>query len=143
MPNTELIDLDPETVLEGKTDKMRKDLQAAYDLAAENNDLGFYKEVLQRYQEEQLEKERNRAAKMATPKSKKAKVVADDDDDVEMADAADEDDSTPPPKKSAKKRKAEDDVEVGLFSIVAVRGSNMNSLPSGQSRSRRDRKSVV
>jgi hypothetical protein len=131
VPNSDLIDLDPDTVIEGKSDKMRKDLQAAYDLAAENNDLRFYKEVLQRYQEEQLEKQRQRAAKAATPKSKKAKVVTDDDEDVEMADAADEDDSTPPPKKSAKKRKAEDSVEVGRSPslIVAVRDSNVFQPP--------------
>lgn len=130
VPNSDLIDLDPETVIEGKTDKMRKDLQAAYDLAAENNDLHFYKDVLRRYQEEQVEKERQKAAKAATPKSKKSKVVT-DDEDVEMADAADEDDSTPPPKKSVKKRKAEDSVEVGRIPSpsVAVHGSNVSQPP--------------
>ncbi|KAK0754177.1 hypothetical protein B0T18DRAFT_32121 [Schizothecium vesticola] len=140
VPNSDLIDLDPDTVIEGKSDKMRKDLQAAYDLAAEHNDLRFYKEVLQRYQEEQLEKERQRAAKAATPKSKKAKVVTDDDEDVEMADAADEDDSTPPPKKSAKKRKAEDSVEppqraesVKKTKIKLTTNANRKSLTAAES----------
>ena len=123
VPNTELIDLDPETVKEGKSDKMRKDLQAAYDLAAENNDLAFYKSVLQQFQDEILEKQKQKAAKAATPKNKKAKAAM-DDEDVEMADATaadeDEDESSPAPKKSVKKRKAEDSAEVCLMSPVVT-----------------------
>jgi len=79
VPNTELIELDPETVLDVKMDKMRKTLQAAHHLAAESHPLSFYKEVLQNYQEELIEQEKAKAAKAATPKGKKSKAISDDD----------------------------------------------------------------
>ncbi|KAL1837431.1 hypothetical protein VTJ49DRAFT_3783 [Mycothermus thermophilus] len=107
VPNTELIDLDPQTVLDVKLDKMRKDLQLAHKLAAEQHPLSYYKELLQSYQEELIEQEKAKAAKLATPKGKKSKArAASEDEDVEMEDAPEED-----PKKSAKKRKAEGSAE--------------------------------
>ncbi len=112
MPNTELIELDPTTVLDVKMDKMRKTLQAAHHLAAESHPLSFYKEVLQNYQEELIEQEKAKAAKAATPKGKKSKVVSEDDEDVDMEDAP-EIDETPAKDKKAKKRKAEETAEVG------------------------------
>jgi hypothetical protein len=113
VPNTELIKLDPETVLDVKLDKMRKTLQAAHHLASENHPLSYYKEVLQNYQEELIEQEKAKAAKAATPKGKKTKTVSDDDDDVEMEDAP-EVDETPAKDKKAKKRKAEESAEVSF-----------------------------
>jgi len=113
--NAELIDLDPDTVQDAKTEKMRKDLQAAHDLAAENNDLDFYKGVLQQFQEDLIEQEKTKAAKAAaTPKSKKSKAVAavDEDDDVDMAEAGEDEDEQPIVKeKKPKKRKAEEAAE--------------------------------
>ncbi len=112
VPNTDLIELDPATVLDVKMDKMRKDLQAAHELAAQSHPLSYYKEVLQQFQEDLIEQERAKAAKAATPaKSKKSKAVVEEDEDVEMADAA-EDESPPAKEKKAKKRKAEDSAEV-------------------------------
>lgn len=102
-----------------KSDKMRKDLQAAHDLAAEHHPLSYYKDVLHQFQEDLIEQEKARAAKAATPKGKKSKSAAaaaedgDEDEDVEMADAAD-DDGTTPKEKKVKKRKAEDSAEVPL-----------------------------
>jgi len=93
-----------------KSDKMRKDLQAAHDLAAAQHPLSHYKELLHQFQEDLIEQEKNKAAKAATPKSKKAKATDDEADDLEMADAGDEDDE--PKDKKAKKRKAEDSAEV-------------------------------
>ncbi|EAQ90892.1 hypothetical protein CHGG_02827 [Chaetomium globosum CBS 148.51] len=110
VPNTELIKLDPETVLDVKLDKMRKTLQAAHHLASENHPLSYYKEVLQNYQEELIEQEKAKAAKAATPKGKKSKALSEDDDDVDMEDAPDVDE-TPAKDKKAKKRKAEDSAE--------------------------------
>lgn len=114
VPNFELIDLDPESVKDIKTDKMRKDLQAAHELAAENHPITYYKEVLQQFQEDLLEQEKAKAAKAATPKGKKSKAAAvdeDEDEDVEMADAPEEDSPPVKEKKVTKKRKAEDSVE--------------------------------
>ncbi|KAK3335532.1 hypothetical protein B0T19DRAFT_10915 [Cercophora scortea] len=110
VPNTELIDLDPETVMDVKMDKMRKDLQAAHELASQSNPLSFYKDVLQQFQEDLLEQEKAKAAKKAaTPKKSKAKapVDEDEDEDVEMADAAEEEEPQTKEKKQ-KKRKAEE-----------------------------------
>lgn len=118
MPNTELIELDHSTVLDVKLDKMKKTLQAAHHLAAENHPLSYYKELLQNYQEDLIQQEKERAAKAATPKGKKSKTVSDEDEDVDMEDASATE--TPAKDKKAKKRKAEESAEVSL--LVAVMG---------------------
>lgn len=106
-----MIDLDPATVLDNvNLEKMRKPLQAAHQLAAENHPLSYYKEVLQNYQEELIEQEKAKAAKAATPKGKKSKAASEDTEDVEMEDAPAAE--TPAKDKKAKKRKAEDNAEV-------------------------------
>lgn len=113
MSNSDLIDLDPATVMDVKMDKMRKDLQLAHELASKNHPLSHYKELLQQFQEELIEQEKAKEAKAAkTPKGKKSKAAADEDGDVDMEDAAEEDGSPPKEKKLAKKRKAEDAAEV-------------------------------
>lgn len=133
IPNTDLVDMDVETV-GNVTSSMRKDLAAAHLLAAEQHDLEFYKEILKNFMEQRaadLEaKEAAKAAKKAEKAAKaekpnkqkrKSKAVVDEDEDaegdIEMADApADleledvEADSSE--KKNKKKRKASDDVEV-------------------------------
>ncbi|KAL2256827.1 hypothetical protein VTK26DRAFT_1062 [Humicola hyalothermophila] len=110
VPNSELIDLDPATVLDVKLDKMKKSLQAAHQLAAENHPLSYYKELLQNYQEDLIQQEKARAAKAATPKGKKSKAVSEEDEDVDMEDAPSASE-TPAKDKKAKKRKAEDNAE--------------------------------
>jgi hypothetical protein len=119
IPNTDLHDLNPETVLDVKMDKMRKDLQAAHQLASENNSLQHYKEVLQHYQDDLLEKQKAKEAKaQSTPakKSKKAKAEVDDDEDVDMADAVEEGVK----EKKAKKRKADESAEVRKDPLYAT-----------------------
>ena len=110
MPNTDLVSLNPDTVADLKTDKMRRDLQVAHDLAAENQPLSYYKEELL-FQEELLEKKRAQVAKAAaTPKGKKKKGAPAEDDDLDMLDVADEEDEDARPaggkKAASKKRKA-------------------------------------
>jgi ATPase subunit of ABC transporter with duplicated ATPase domains len=128
--NTDLHELDPKTVLDEVPAKMTKALEAAYHLAAQENSLDHYKEILQAHQEERLRqeeedkqkalaaeeankaKESAKAAKaQATPAkmSHKKKAKA-EDDDVEMADA-DEEEGSETTKKS-KKRKADGSAEV-------------------------------
>ncbi|KAM7222340.1 PWWP domain containing protein, partial [Rhypophila decipiens] len=115
VPNSDLIELDPATVLDVKLDKMRKDLQAAHKLASEHHDLDYYKEVLQAYQEELLEqaeaKAAKAAAKAATPSKKKTQATTDEEGDVDMADADADDTETPAKEKKTKKRKAEENIE--------------------------------
>ena len=112
VPNSDLIELDPETVLDVKMDKMRKDLQAAHKLAAENHPLQYFKGVLQEFQEDLLAKQKAKEAKAATPKKKKKEEEAEEagDEDEEMADA--DDGTEGKEKKSSKKRKAEENIEV-------------------------------
>lgn len=98
-----MITLDSEKVTEQINSKMRKDLQAAHELAAENYDLDYYKGVLQQFQEELIEKQKAAEAKAAaasTPKGSKKKAKAIADDDIEMEDVDDE-----PSRKKDKKRK--------------------------------------
>lgn len=109
-PNTDLTDLDPTTVADLITPKMRKDLQAAHLLAAEQNDLDYYKNVLREFEEQRLANLEAKAAKSRTPKKKTAEAAVDDDGDLDMADADEGADAEGSEKKSKpKKRKADDD----------------------------------
>lgn len=111
--NKDLIDLDPEKVLDQVNAKMRKDLVLAHELAEQHNDLDYYKGVLQQFQEELLEKQQAAEAKAAAAAAaktskKKSKAVA-VDDDLEMEDV---DDEVPPAStKKDKKRKNPEDAE--------------------------------
>ncbi|PFH60506.1 hypothetical protein XA68_10855 [Ophiocordyceps unilateralis] len=88
------------------TEKMRKDLRAAYELAAEHNPVEHYKEILQSFQEEQIAQEEARKQTVTLKKAKKGKGKALDDDDMDM----DMDDAHVVPKSAkSKKRKADDD----------------------------------
>ncbi|KAK8028030.1 hypothetical protein PG991_005086 [Apiospora marii] len=115
--NTDLAELDPETVKDLISAKMRKDLQQAHSLAAEQNELDHYKQVLLDFQDAKLADEEAKAAKAQAKKEKTEKkssnkkseaTAVDDDDDIEMGDAGDDD--VPVKKtKSSKKRKAEEE----------------------------------
>lgn len=105
--NADLVDLEPDKVLDLINSKMRKDLVDAHQLAAQHNSLEHYKGLLQQFAEDQAAHQQALEAKaQATPakKSRKSKG-ADVDEDVEMADASEE----PAKEKKTKKRKAEDD----------------------------------
>lgn len=107
MSNKDLIDLDPETVMEQVNAKMRKDLVLAHELAQEHHDLDYYKGVLQQFQEEMIEKNKAaeaKAAAAATPKASKKKAKATADEDVDIEDVDDE-----PSAKQDKKRKNPED----------------------------------
>lgn len=112
--NKDLVDLDSEKVADLITAKMRKDLQLAHQIAAEGHDLDYYKDLLQQFQEELIEKQKAaeaKAAAAATPKkSKKQAKSSADVEDVEMEDVDDEP-STTKTKKSEKKRKNTEDSE--------------------------------
>ena len=97
---------------------MRKDLKAAFELAVEQHPIDYYKNILQKFQEELIAQEEARkeaeaakeAAKKeaaaATPKkAKKGKGKVGEDGDVSMVDA----DASA---KKTKKRKAEDETSV-------------------------------
>lgn len=93
---------------------MRKDLVLAHQIASENHDLDYYKEVLQQFQEELIEKQKAaeaKAAAAATPKksSKKQAKPSSDIEDVEMEDVDDE--TAPTKAKKDKKRKSPEDSE--------------------------------
>lgn len=97
--------------MEQVTAKMRKDLVLAHQLAEENRDLEYYKSVLQKFQEELLEKQKAaeaKAAAAATPKSSKKKSKAVSDEDVEMEDVDDDEVGA----KKDKKRKNPDDSDI-------------------------------
>lgn len=111
--NKDLVDLDSEKVADLITPKMRKDLQLAHEIAAEGHDLDYYKDLLQQFQEELIEKQKAaeaKAAAAATPKKSKKQAKSSADEDVEMEDVDDEP-STAKAKKSEKKRKNTEDSE--------------------------------
>lgn len=106
-------ELDPSTVAEMVTGKMRKDLQNAHFLAAEQNSLDYYKNVLREFEEQRLAKLEAKKAKSAKTPKKASKAPepepADEDEDVEMADAEEGVEAEPVEKKpKSKKRKADD-----------------------------------
>ncbi|KAI0972526.1 hypothetical protein F4678DRAFT_42285 [Xylaria arbuscula] len=106
-PNTDLTELDPTTVADIVTSKMRKDLQAAHLLAAEGHDLDYYKNVLREFEEQRLAKAEAKKSKVKTPK--KSSKGADEDVDLDMEDAEDEVAEPTEKKPKSKKRKAEDE----------------------------------
>lgn len=89
---------------------MRKDLQAAYELAAEGHDLDYYKDLLQQFQEELVAKEEAK-------KSKKSKAAVADSMDIDEVEEA-------TPAKKSKKRKAEDETAVSAPATSAVDNHN-------------------
>lgn len=99
VPNTSLQELSPEAASAAINDKMRKDLQSAYELASEGHDLDFYKELLQQFQEELVAKEE-------AQKAKKKRASAVDEMDIDAVDKT--------PAKKSKKRKAEDETVVSF-----------------------------
>lgn len=101
VPNTSLQELSPDQASAAINDKMRKDLQSAYELASEGNGLDFYKDVLQQFQEDLVAKEEAQKAK-----KKKAAAAAADEMDIDAVDKT--------PAKKTKKRKAEDEVAVSV-----------------------------
>ncbi|KAJ2967899.1 hypothetical protein NUW58_g10341 [Xylaria curta] len=106
-PNTDLSELDPATVGEMVTAKMRKDLQAAHTLAAEGHDLDYYKNVLREFEEQRIAKAEAKKSKVKTPK--KSNKVVEEDGDVDMDDVEDEAGEPVEKKPKTKKRKAEDE----------------------------------
>ncbi|PMD25162.1 hypothetical protein NA56DRAFT_473079 [Hyaloscypha hepaticicola] len=121
IPNKDLVDLDFDEV-GNVSANTRKDLAAAHQLAAEQHDLEYFKEILKNFMEA---REAERAAKEAAKAEKKAKkaaakkekkppkIVEDgDDEDIDMADAPGEVDSEAPGMtevevvKTSKKRKS-------------------------------------
>ncbi|TRX93900.1 hypothetical protein FHL15_005282 [Xylaria flabelliformis] len=109
-PNTDLSELDPTTVGEMVTAKMRKDLQAAHLLAAEGHDLDYYKNVLREFEEQRLAKAEAKKSKVKTPK--KSTKAADEEGDVDMDDVEDAAEEPVEKKPKTKKRKAEDENNV-------------------------------
>ncbi|TVY49333.1 PWWP domain-containing protein [Lachnellula occidentalis] len=125
IPNYDLLDLNPDEVATSVAPSTRKDLVAAHQLAAEQHDLDYFKQILQNFVEaraaEAASKEAVRAAKAAKKSTpKKSKVIVDTDGDVDMDDATGEPDNEeldvagsekPAKPKKSKKRKPEDDAE--------------------------------
>ncbi|KAL2814818.1 hypothetical protein BJX63DRAFT_192040 [Aspergillus granulosus] len=114
IPNTDLASLDPAACKDVSEKGKSKALVAAYNVAAENNDLAHFKDLLADHQraiqQEEEEKEAQAAAKAAAKAEKESKKnkrkSMQIDDDVDMEDA--EGDKAP---KSSKKRKKDADAE--------------------------------
>ena len=95
-------------------------LYAAHQLAAENHDLDYFKNLLREFEEARIEeaaaKEAAKAAKAKTPKKgKKSQETVDDAEDEDVDMEAEETEKKP---KATKKRKAEDDIAVDRKSVV-------------------------
>ena len=115
--NTALSELTAEKAKDTITEKMRKDLKAAFELAAEQHPVEHYQGILKSFQEELLAQEQARAEAAATPKkSKKSKTkAADEDEDADMEDA-----DAPPKSAKSKKRKAEEDISVSIAQLLGI-----------------------
>lgn len=113
IPNTELTPLDPETCKEVSEKGKSKNLIAAYQLAAENRDLAYFKEMLvdhQRFIEEEEEAKAEREAKKASKaKRKSVDASAAADNEVGDADETDVDEDAGETKPKTKKRKKDAD----------------------------------
>ncbi|KAF7928701.1 uncharacterized protein EAE98_005757 [Botrytis deweyae] len=126
IPNYDLLDLDLDTVGD-VPNNMRKDLYAAHQLAAEKNDLDYFKTVLTEFMEQKRADEEAKEAAKAAKKAKKEKKEKtpkkaapklDNNEDTEMMDvsAIPDDEEVEAPKSTQKKRKnpsqvPEDDIQ--------------------------------
>ena len=96
-------------------------MYAAYQLAAENQDLDHYKNVLRDFEatrrDEKAAAQEAIKAKASAKKGKKSKdLVQDEDEDVEMADAgADEVEKEEKPKASKKRKAVDDEISVSYI----------------------------
>lgn len=126
--NTELQPFDIEEVKkeveEGNNTKKTKALWEAYEIAAEEHDLGWFKDMLNKHDQalqEEMEKvaidEQEKAAKKEKKAEKagkrKSTAAVDDSDDVDMEDAPEDGSASAKKAKPSKKRKkdAESDGE--------------------------------
>ncbi|KAE9381713.1 hypothetical protein N431DRAFT_425290 [Stipitochalara longipes BDJ] len=124
IPNYDLVDMDFDEV-GNVTASMRKDLAAAHQLAAEQHDLQYFKDILTSFmaareaerEAKEAAKAEKKAKKAAVKKEKKTPKVVEDgeDEDVDMADAPGEVDSealgmaeVEEPKSKKRKSTAED-----------------------------------
>lgn len=109
--NTDLDELDFDAVADLVTPKMRKDLAAAHHLAAEQNSLDHYKQVLIDFQEAKLAEQEAKAARARAKKEKSTKKSEPkvEDEDIDMPDADVQEGEESEGKKTTKKRKAEDE----------------------------------
>ena len=88
---------------------MRKDLQEAYSLAAEQHPLDHYKEVLVQFEQEKEEIAVAKATAAAAKKSKKTQAASPEDEGISGMDVIEHDG-----KVKSRKRKAEDDGQVSF-----------------------------
>ena len=114
--NTALTELTSDKAKESVTDKMRKDLRAAFELASEHHPIDYYKDMLKQILEDLIAQQEAKRAAASTPKkTKKGKGKADDEDDMDV-DAAEPEEGG---KSKNKKRKADDDTAVSFASHLA------------------------
>ena len=115
IPNTELTPLTPEECKDVPEKGKQKALKEAYEIAAKDNDLAYFKNMLGEHAKAMQEDEQLRAEKEAEKEAKKARqakrkstaTVADDDE----ADEMDVDEEGEPKPKASKKRKKSLDSE--------------------------------
>lgn len=109
MPNTDLTPLDPEACKDFPEKGKSKSLIAAYEIAAEQHDLAYFKEMLadhQRAMQEDAEVRAEREAKKQKKNKRKSNDAAEDGEDVDMEEAGDvEEEEGPDSKPKSKKRK--------------------------------------
>ncbi|KAI2638183.1 hypothetical protein GGS21DRAFT_458885 [Xylaria nigripes] len=108
-PNTDLTELDPSTVKDMITGKMRKDLQSAHELASQNHDIDYYKNVLREFEEQRLVQLEAKKSRPKVQRRTNNSKINDGDGDLEMEDVEDETAEPAKKKSKAKKRKAEDE----------------------------------
>ena len=113
MPNHELSPLDIDELKEKKSNKLPKKLFHAYEIAEEQHDLPYFKNMLEEHvkaieEDQRLRAEeaaRKQASKDKKAAKRKSKPAVDEDGDSAMEDASTEESS----KKTSKKRKQADD----------------------------------
>jgi hypothetical protein len=128
--NTDLqpinIDAIKEEVAAGNTGKKKKikALWEAYEIAAEEPDLQYFKDILASHEEKmQMETEEQAAVEVKQKKKRKSTAAAADDEDVEMEDSHEADSSSKKPKPSNKKRKKADESEGEPEKVCCICGA--------------------
>lgn len=118
MPNTDLTPLDAQACKDFPEKGKTKSLIGAYEIAGEQHDLDYFKEMLadhQRAMQEDAELRAERDAKKQKKGKRKSTAAAEEEDDVDMEDAgeaeAGEDGADSKPKSKKRKKSLDSDGE--------------------------------
>lgn len=142
--NTDLQPFDLEDIKkevdQGNQTKKSKALWEAFQIAAENHDLAWFKDMLKHHEEavqadaeEKLAAEQKKQEKKDKAAKRKSIAAADEDEDVDMEDPGNEGTTAAKKAKASKKRKKDEESEGESEKVILKRFTYVNILTNNDS----------